>query len=315
MTGFAIIISNSLQKNICEQINLYPLENSTFDDVVFITSPYPRFDEKEVRRLKLAYGSWLSSSSRTKIIILVDKDMFDPNDILTNYLEDIYGKGRIIYSTSKVGTFNKVPYIRDWFKKGVNMSFGRVVCFINSDIVLSSVWMNKIDRVFRTMKDDPLVITSQRIDFNLDKNMFSRLDFRSPNFLISVDDMVQDSFPEVHSSHGMDLFVFRSDRLPFNPDNIPPFLVGRYAWDNWLLGYLHKRCSVVSFGVDTPVYHINHRRHYRNSSDSMILLNDLLKSIAGKYYSTNDQTKYYLKDNYIYSREFPKKKRLLDTLK
>ena len=64
-----------------------------------------------------------------------------------------------------------------------------------------------------------------------------------------------------HSPYGVDTFTFKADNPPFDPYLIPPFIMGRYNWDNWIIGWLNHISETVTFNLDPPIYHINHIRH------------------------------------------------------
>jgi hypothetical protein len=71
--------------------------------------------------------------------------------------------------------------------------------------------------------------------------------------------MVNQSQHFVEIPYAIDTFLFQIDHMSWNPDRVPPFLMGRPRWDNWLVGYLNTICDTITVGLNPPVYHIKHK--------------------------------------------------------
>ncbi|EAY22466.1 hypothetical protein TVAG_034890 [Trichomonas vaginalis G3] len=88
--------------------------------------------------------------------------------------------------------------------------------------------------------------------------------------------------------------------MPFNPHVIPPFLVGRYNWDNWICGYLNYKVLTILFGVTPPIYHIDHVRHqFNKGADPLVKTNEELRSMNYNYFGSNFDTNYVYKNGKI----------------
>lgn len=275
---------------------------NTTDDITFITVPKPNPDSYQKLRYKLAISSWLAISPKSRVILYIDFNDFDSTGALQKEFDDLYGKGRVEYLGKIKSNFKDIPYIDDWFRRGVQDSKTLTVCFINSDIILSSKWFKRVNQVFDILNNKKVVLINQRIDFDLNIHDVERLNFTSPNFLQDIDSIVMRSSHEAHSLYGVDTFTFRTYQLPFNPNIIPPFIIGRYNWDNWLTGYLNRYCKTVSFLLDPPIYHINHQRHHFDQKDPLVKINSNLRSYSYNYFGANDDTHYFIKDGYLQTR-------------
>ena len=303
VTFLNFIIFTSLHPNLCPPIKSThcprcPTDSEIIykevEEITFITVPRPFMNEDLFDRNKLAIHSWLSCSNRSRVILFVDKEEFDPSGNFPRELERLYGKERIEYLGPIRSDHNNIPYIDDWFRKGVMFTKSKYVCFINGDIVLSSSWLKRVKQVFEVMKDKRTVLIGQRIDFDLNKKILKELNYGSETFLEEVDDMVLMSNHEEHSPYGIDTFTFDVENMPFNVDLIPSFYMGRYNWDNWLVGWLNSICDTVTFNLDPPIYHVNHQRHNFDVNDAKVAVNHHLKIANHNYFGSNFDTKWQI---------------------
>lgn len=300
-----VLIRNSEYRMpcICPKCKSYlPVKYKSVEEMTFITVPRPFIKEDQYDRFKLAFSSWLAASPKTKIILFVNRSMFDPSDKLPKELEETFGKDRITYAGNVRHDLEEVPYIDDWFIQGVKKSQSKYVSFINSDIVLSHNWLERTKQVFRVLRNSNPVLIGQRIDFDLDDFLYENLRFDQNHLLKDIDDMIIKSSHTDHSPLGIDSFTFEIDNLPFNPEKIPPFIMGRYNWDNWIIGWLNKICDTVTFHLDPPIYHINHKRHKFDINNSRVLVNHHTKLSNKDYFGSNIDTKYEVLHGKLHER-------------
>jgi hypothetical protein len=180
---------------------------------------------------------------------------------LAGEIDGLYGSGRVIYGGAIKHDFASVPFIDEWFRKGIQLSRSTFVCFINSDIILSANWLIRAKQVFRLMADRPILVIDQRINFHLNQHLFQNLTF-DESLLQQIDVMVKKSPHFAYQATGMDMFLFRIDRLQINPERIPPFIMGKPYWDNWLVGYFNDVSETITFSLNPPIYHITHRSQW-----------------------------------------------------
>lgn len=279
------------------------IKYTDFDEMTFISVPRPFMNGDIFERNKLAIHSWLSASNRTRVILFVNKTEFDPTFKFQNELDRLYGKDRVEYAGYIRSDHNKIPYIDDWFRKGIIFTQSKYVCFINGDIVLSSKWMRRVKQVLTVMKEKPAVLIGQRIDFELDKSMLKHLTYGSKDFLKEIDELVDSSDHQDHSPYGVDTFTFDAENVPFDVDLIPSFYMGRYNWDNWFVGWLNKICETVTFNLDPPIYHVNHQRHNFDIKDDKVAVNHHLKLANKNYFGSNYDTKWEIVNGMLKRRK------------
>ena len=284
----------------CSDQNQIKFEN--VEEITFVSVPRPFMKKDVYNRNKLAISSWLSCSNKSKVLLFVNRSDFDPTGEFPNEIDELYGKNRVIYAGPIRSNINNIPYIDEWFKKGIDLSESKYICFINGDIVLSSKWLLRVKQVFQVMKNKSIVMIGQRIDFTLNQGDFQNLRFNSSNLLEEIDNMVENSIHSDHSPYGVDTFTFRIDKLPFNVNLIPPFIMGRYNWDNWLVGYLNSVCETITFNTNPPIYHVDHQRHNFDISDYLVSINHYLRKANKNFFGSNYDTKWEIIDNKLIKR-------------
>lgn len=297
---------NSTRKLNCQcpiQCNgVHQLKRFSIDEMTFISCPRPLTKDR-YNSTKLSLSSWLAASPKTSILLFVNKTEFDPDGSLSNELSRLFGANRVRYAESTRHDLKGVPYIDDWFREGIKQSESKYVSFINTDIPLSKDWLKRVKQVYSVMGDEkPIVMIGQRIDFDLDKNKFHQLRFDQEHLLSDIDEMVLQSKHSPHSPYGVDSFTFQIENLPFDSDKILPFIMGRYNWDNWIVGWLNTFADTVTFNLDPPIYHINHKRHNFNPEDSKVAVNHHFKKANKDYFGSNYDTKWEIVDQTLVKR-------------
>lgn len=304
--AFKLIYSSPKKPIFCPRPDDYrPIKLNSVDEIAFITVPRPFMNGDIFERNKLAIHSWLSVSNRSRVILFVNRSEFDPSGEFPALLDKLYGSHRIEYRGYIKSDLQGIPYIDHWFIRGLKETESKYVCFINSDIVLSSSWLKRVKQVFSVMKDKKTVLIGQRIDFDLNQWKLKDLNYGSQDFLQQIDKFVMDSNHEDHSPYGIDTFTFRADIPPFNPEMIPPFVMGRYNWDNWLTGWLNTIVDTVTFNLDPPIYHVNHQRHNFDIEDDRVAINHHLRQANYNYFGSNFDTTWEIANGKLQSRFLP----------
>jgi hypothetical protein len=179
--------------------------------------------------------------------------------------------------------------------------------------LLSAKWLRRVKQVFAAMESErSLLLIGQRIDFDMTSGEYDKLRFRQDGLLADIDAMVERSKHSDHSPYGIDTFTFRVDP-PFDVDLIPPYVMGRYNWDNWLVGWWNKICDTVTFNLDPPIYHMNHVRHSFDVNDSKVAINHHLKKANNDYFGSNYDTKWQVVPGDIVAKRRGDEKYHLDT--
>lgn len=138
------------------------------------------------------------------------------------------------------------PLVNSIFSKAEAMSRGRLMAYVNADIVLLTDFMDAVRRLeFRRF-----LMVAQRWDLDITE----ALDFDSEDWEALMRERVfRDAVR--HGPSGIDFFVFPRGLWR----EVPPFALGRTAWDNWLLrAAIHRGAILVDA---TPVVMQIHQNH------------------------------------------------------
>jgi len=146
-------------------------------------------------------------------------------------------------ATNEYGT----PLLNDMFEKAQRIASNDIMCYVNADVILMDDF---IDAVKKVQGIDEFLMVSRRWDVAVD----SMLRFEEPGWQDNLRDFVEEN-GELRSPGGIDCFVYKG-RL-FN--SIPPFAIGRLAWDNWLLYQARRmKASLIDATEAVMLVHQNH---------------------------------------------------------
>lgn len=141
-----------------------------------------------------------------------------------------------------------IPILSEIFETARGAASYDYLCLINADIILLDDFMPTLTKVAKRF--DKLLMISSRWNLDIEtilhlENVSDRTNLR--NKAIQTHDM--------YPAGGTDFFVFRKDMF----QKVPPFLLGRGYWDNWLM-YQAKQenAAVVDVTTDVIVVHQNH---------------------------------------------------------
>lgn len=138
------------------------------------------------------------------------------------------------------------PLLDSIFKRAAKLATNDILCYINSDIVL----LTDMELIFKKIKLDNFLVIGQRWDLNMEEtlNVASttwREDFRCQAMSKGV----------LHPRVGSDYFAYKRNTI----GDMPPFVVGRPGWDNWLIHHARASKIPVIDGSDAiTVVHQNH---------------------------------------------------------
>jgi len=185
-----------------------------------------------------AIQSWLQVHPECEIILLGDDDKVDK-------VAAEFGIRHIPHvERNEYGT----PLINSAFDIAQRMSTHQLICYINTDIILLSDFLVALQQVHK--RKSRFLLIGQRWDVGLK----SAWDFTKPGWQRKLRDYVT-KVGRLHSPTGIDYFVFPRGQYW----GIPPFAVGRPAWDTWLIyrtRFLH--IPVIDATDVITVVHQNH---------------------------------------------------------
>jgi len=143
------------------------------------------------------------------------------------------------------------PLLNDIFEKARQLATHDLLCYVNADIILMSDFAAAVERIRQWQKK--FLMIGRRFDVNISH----LLDFSLQGWEEQLIHVARSSLrPKLNDFGGaVDYFVFPRGLY----SNIPPFAIGRLAWDNWLVW---KAASLGAAIVDaTPVVCAIHQIH------------------------------------------------------
>jgi glycosyltransferase involved in cell wall biosynthesis len=74
--------------------------------------------------------------------------------------------------------------------RGVSVSCGQILIFLDADVLVTGKWQNEIDKTIRSLREDPFIVTGSRCDVPDDRNWifrywFHRMQNEKPNYINS----------------------------------------------------------------------------------------------------------------------------------
>jgi hypothetical protein len=140
-----------------------------------------------------------------------------------------------------------LPYIDEMFRIAQILAEYDLMAYVNADVVLGYGLGEALGRA--AARFDRFLLCGQRYDVDLDEP----LDF-SQDWRIILERIIA-MCGVLHSVSGKDWFGFRR---PF-PIDLPPFVVGRAMWDNYVLdAHLKAGVPVIDATQVVTVAHPNH---------------------------------------------------------
>ena len=171
------------------------------------------------RRQRNALKSWIALTPRPEILLFGD----DAGIVETcagfhvRHIPDVF--------KNEYGT----PRLDGVFKKAREVARHPVLCYVNADILFTDVFLRAITRVMQWRSK--FLAVGQRINIDLPED----LDTARPDWARELERTAAEA-GKPQPPEGSDYFVFPKNILV----NMPPFVVGRPAWDNWMIYYFRK---------------------------------------------------------------------------
>jgi hypothetical protein len=138
------------------------------------------------------------------------------------------------------------PLVSCAFRLAQKLSSRDLFCYVNADVILVSDFVNSLARV----EGKSSLVLGRRWDVDLGDS----IDFNDPSWEPKLLEYVQ-SNGVLHRPRGLDYFVFPRGLF----EEMPPFVVGRAGWDNWMV--LHARLSRVPVVDATRAITAIHQNH------------------------------------------------------
>ena len=183
------------------------------------------FDGEFDKLQKMAIESWIGAVPGCQVILMGDERG-------TLETAERFGVGWLSVHTNSNGT----ALVSDIFNRGWVMGYHDLLCEISSDIVLGADLKFALDALREVEK--PFVV-GQRWD---------------------IDQGAKPETAVLHPPSAVDYFLFRRDKGRDISADIPPFAIGRTAYDNWLIwAAIHLwDMTVIDATEAITAIHVNH---------------------------------------------------------
>lgn len=247
-------------------------QNSDYKENVYFQSTHNklltffstcRVFEDQVQRI--AVRSWLNSKQVHKVILMVE----NLSEFQAVNLSE-FGDALHLVEIPKPLSFTKSPRLDLLFQLGEALASTRFVCYINSDIVLGSSFVEKSLETLTSVRVNnenagDYVIFGSRLDCKLHGNL-STLQLNKINSFEMLERFtLAPCLP--HGFGGKDYFLYPRGMFERKKLVLPPFWIGKFIWDHYLVNLTY------GFALDaTPVAfvgHLTHKYHWYEGGDEV----------------------------------------------
>ena len=184
-----------------------------------------------------------------------------------------------------VRTQYDIPLLDSVFQLASTHATHSIVCFINSDIGLPPGWYASLLPLLQWVitQERPFLIAGPRLEFQ-------------SNTVWIPDQMPWHTFKTQHmnptlgvhyapvNDRAIDWFLFYRGTFV---DDMPPFLIGRYTWDSWMLHHALRRRWLTIHTLEHPRLfgmHWDHSRAHHDAQRSLRNINTQLAENHGGYH-------------------------------
>ena len=185
-------------------------------------------------------------------------------------------------ATNQHGT----PLVSDIFQTAQRLASNNILGYVNADIMLTGDFVKAVDQVAGV--SDRFLMVGQR--WNVEIRTPWRFD--AADWELTLQAYIREH-GRLHSKAGIDYFVFSRDLY----EAIPPFAIGRTAWDNWLIAHARK-CSALVIDATEQVMavHQNHDYGSFQSKDALWTSEEARENrrLMGRRYGTLDDAGHLL---------------------
>lgn len=216
--------------------------------ITFFTTTKKFTGQSRINQLN-AIRSWLKAGPDTEVIV------FGESEGLIEIVESLQ-----ITHVPEIELYNnQIPYINCMFGTVSKIARNEICCFVNADIILTRSFFNDVFSIHNKTKKDYLIVGQRH-----DVDVTAEINFEDANW----EDAFRLSYGKSFSLHpplGSDFFVFPKGQ--YTPENIPKLLVGRPAWDLWMIYNARKRkLSTIDLSFSSVVIHQNHDYSHKSEN-------------------------------------------------
>lgn len=196
-----------------------------------------------------AVNSWLAIDPGNEVIVFTE----------TMARNEIMATDRVSIRPVPSSHASGPPLLNGIFDEASKHSKHALLGYCNSDIILMPEFMNRA-RILSKIKQ-PFLAVSQRIDVTID---FTG-DFGNAAGFEKLKQTIH-AEGKLHPPMGSDVFVFPKNQ--YTLQNMPPLVVGRPAWDLWMIYDARARFNrLIDLTGHTPaVVHQDHVFNYQSTN-------------------------------------------------
>lgn len=218
-------------------------------EIVTIFSIPMGFDDwrcVNAKRQENSIGSWTRLLPRPEIILCGNE----------RGIKDLADKYSCIHIPDIEYNASGTPIVSSVFDKAQNLSTYELMCYVNTDIILLPEFLKSLAIV--SEKFPQFLMVGQRWNLPISGHMRWDADWQD-----QLRKRLQ-TLGSLHSVAGLDYFAFRRGLYR----NLPPYVVGRYSWDNGLMLHAHHQgVPVVDATYDAVVVHHDHKQIPRSGEE------------------------------------------------
>jgi hypothetical protein len=154
---------------------------------------------------------------------------------------------------------NGTKYLGPIYDRAQEIARSEILCYVNCDIILMSDFREAVERLCERRRD--FMMIGRRWDLGVTERIeFDRADWERELRAVALREGKQ------RPADWIDYFVF-SRGLYYG--KIPPFVIGRPGWDNWLVWYARAaRTCVVDASQVVMAVHQNHDYSYHPDGEA-----------------------------------------------
>jgi hypothetical protein len=166
---------------------------------------------------------------------------------------DIANELGICHESKVLKNEHGTKYLGYIFDRAQEIARHDSLCYVNCDIILMSDFIHAVEQVMNRWQNKFLMV-GQRWDMDIDQ----LLDFKISDWERQLSGLIS-RIGKQRPSCWIDYFAFRRGTYR----EIPPLVIGRVAWDNWLIWKARSmRVPVVDATLVVKAVHQNHDYSY-----------------------------------------------------
>jgi len=190
------------------------------------------------------------------------------------------------------------PLINDIFEKAYQSATFNLLCYTNADIILLPNLVEIISFIRESFQHCLIVASPINCEISC------HIDFQDVSWRWSIGDALARNFPRKGGARGADVFIFDRSVYRHAYHCMPPFAIGRFYCEFWLIGAAVKsKFPVVDISYCKVALHQNHpgSSHAGPSlTISPLLQNEIERNkllFQSKFFLYRYDTPYYLEPN------------------